>query len=177
MEFSLPFARIVYGTNLTCFVCLLFKIQPASSAQECLELTKHPGTLHLHGMALRQQAPAVALQDIESGGQEEVHHWYWRAQVGRLLQQYDSGRAPVSKQGTAQESGKGTSQGQNVSNCGLQHINRILIQIFYSLLGLHVALQLAFWYGIFKLIIGVTGITAAKAALVLPVLYYLFGLL
>ncbi|XP_043643134.1 putative fatty acyl-CoA reductase CG8306 [Drosophila teissieri] len=45
------------------------------------------------------------------------------------------------------------------------------------LLGLHVALQLAFWYGVFKFIVCLTGISSAKAALVLPVLYYLFGLL
>ncbi|EDV55733.1 putative fatty acyl-CoA reductase CG8306 [Drosophila erecta] len=45
------------------------------------------------------------------------------------------------------------------------------------LLGLHVALQLSFWYGVFKLIVCLTGISSAKAALVLPVLYYLFGLL
>lgn len=49
--------------------------------------------------------------------------------------------------------------------------------LFYSLLGLHVALQLLFFYGVFKLIIGVTGISAAKAALVLPLFYYLFGLI
>lgn len=46
-----------------------------------------------------------------------------------------------------------------------------------SLLGLHVALQLSFWYGIFKLIVCVTGVSGAKAALILPVLYYLFGLI
>ncbi|XP_052838640.1 putative fatty acyl-CoA reductase CG8306 [Drosophila gunungcola] len=45
------------------------------------------------------------------------------------------------------------------------------------LLGLHVALQLLFWYGVFKLIVCFTGISGAKAALILPVLYYLFGLL
>ncbi|KAH8404100.1 hypothetical protein KR215_009787, partial [Drosophila sulfurigaster] len=48
---------------------------------------------------------------------------------------------------------------------------------FFSLLGLHVVLQLVFYYGIFKLIIGLTGVSSAKAALILPVFYYLFGLI
>ncbi|XP_017148619.1 putative fatty acyl-CoA reductase CG8306 [Drosophila miranda] len=45
------------------------------------------------------------------------------------------------------------------------------------LLGLHVALQLLFWFGIFKLIVWISGVSSAKAALILPVFYYLFGLL
>ncbi|XP_037955042.1 putative fatty acyl-CoA reductase CG8306 [Teleopsis dalmanni] len=45
------------------------------------------------------------------------------------------------------------------------------------LLAMHVGLQLAFYYGFFKLIILLFGISNAKAALLLPVVYYLLGLL
>ena len=45
------------------------------------------------------------------------------------------------------------------------------------LLGLHVALQLAFYYGIWKLFICLFGLTAPKAALLLPIFYILMGLI
>ncbi|KAM7343267.1 putative fatty acyl-CoA reductase CG8306 [Cochliomyia hominivorax] len=45
------------------------------------------------------------------------------------------------------------------------------------LLGLHVALQLFFYYGIWKLIIVAFGLSSSKAALVLPLVYYLLNLI
>ena len=45
------------------------------------------------------------------------------------------------------------------------------------LLGLHVAVQLGFYYGLWKLIIFVLGISSAKAALLLPIIYMLLGMI
>ncbi|XP_017466419.1 PREDICTED: putative fatty acyl-CoA reductase CG8306 [Rhagoletis zephyria] len=45
------------------------------------------------------------------------------------------------------------------------------------LLALHVALQLAFYYGIWKLAIVAFGLSNAKAALILPVAYFLVGMI
>lgn len=45
------------------------------------------------------------------------------------------------------------------------------------LLGLHVALQLGFFYLVWKLLMTLFGLSSAKAALILPIVYYLFSYL
>lgn len=46
-----------------------------------------------------------------------------------------------------------------------------------SLLGIHVAVQLGFYYGLWKIFMALFGISNAKAALLLPLAYALLNLI